>query len=135
MNKKITSFTIGAAVGGIVALLTAPRSGEETRRKVQAGASQLGHMTKDRITDTAESLRGGAVATKDMVKDGVENTVHAVKKNASAVGDGATEGYRVFKEQVAKDDAPEQQLAGSNTGSNTKPNTSGAATANRKPGA
>ena len=45
-------------------------------------------------------MKDQAVATKDTVKHGVEASVDVVKRNAHALSDAASEGYRVYREQL-----------------------------------
>jgi hypothetical protein len=67
---------------------------------VRRSARNLSNQTKERISDTAETVREQAVATKDRVQDGVEATVDTVRRNAAAIGDGASQGFRVYREQL-----------------------------------
>jgi gas vesicle protein len=48
---------LGAAVGAGVALLTAPRSGRKTRKKIARGAEDLRDRATDRWDELAEEVR------------------------------------------------------------------------------
>jgi gas vesicle protein len=72
-------FLLGAAVGGAIALLTAPRSGRETRDKLRGLAGEtserIRRIAEDAEEKIAEVLHEGkeTIAIKrDMVKAAVE---------------------------------------------------------------
>jgi len=58
VGVPLTAFAIGAAVGAGIALLYAPRSGQETRQ-----------LLARRSRDVKERLRGAADATRDAIHD------------------------------------------------------------------
>ncbi|MGA2191890.1 MAG: YtxH domain-containing protein [Nitrospirota bacterium] len=58
-GSLILSFLIGGAVGAGIALLTAPRSGKETREKINTIAGEA----KEKISRVAEDARGKIVET------------------------------------------------------------------------
>ena len=68
------TFVLGAAVGAAIALLTAPRSGRETRERLKSKALDLGKTLQD-LPDTMR--KAGARAVKagqgafDMARDEV----------------------------------------------------------------
>lgn len=73
------AFLIGAAVGGGIALLTAPRSGRETRAKIRESAGDM----RDRVRHIAEEAQARIKAVmaegeevweekRDTVKAGIE---------------------------------------------------------------
>ncbi|HXV20053.1 MAG TPA: YtxH domain-containing protein [Desulfuromonadales bacterium] len=73
------AFVMGAAIGGGLALLTAPRSGEETRNKVRGMADDVRRRIKDiaeeaeaRIKETIEEGREVLQEKADIVKSAVE---------------------------------------------------------------
>lgn len=53
---SLLAFLFGAAVGAGVALLVAPASGEETRKKLSETALRAGHGVADRLTATKDEL-------------------------------------------------------------------------------
>ena len=48
-GKVLAAFAIGAAVGAVVALLVAPRSGEETRGRLRTLARDAEEKLKSRL--------------------------------------------------------------------------------------
>lgn len=110
-RNTVLGFAAGAVVGGVIALLSAPRSGVETRRRVRERTGELTDQARGKLADTADAVRERAVATKDTVREhavattdsvrhGVESSLGVVKRNAAALSDAASEAYRVYREQV-----------------------------------
>ena len=56
----------GAALGAGLALLYAPRSGEETRRVLQRKLWKLRAMTEEKIDELAQQFGGGGAALPDL---------------------------------------------------------------------
>ena len=52
VGKGVLMFGLGVLAGGIAALLLAPSSGEETRRKIGDMASKVGQRAKDTLQTT-----------------------------------------------------------------------------------
>jgi gas vesicle protein len=90
----LLSFLLGGIVGAGVALLLAPQSGTETRRRIR----ELAEDTKDRAGDAI-----------DQIKDKVSSTLHSGKeyiddKKAiiAAAIEAGKEAYEKEKEKHAK---------------------------------
>ena len=66
-NGVLVGFLCGAAVGAGIALLTAPSTGEVTRRKLGATAKKLANTTRDRVGQ----MRGRFGELKQDLKDSV----------------------------------------------------------------
>lgn len=66
-NSVLVGFLCGAAVGAGIALLTAPSTGEVTRRKLGATAKKLANTTRDRVGQ----MRGRFGELKQDFKDSV----------------------------------------------------------------
>jgi len=80
---SVLSFLIGAVVGGGIALLTAPKSGEKTREQLKRIAGDAKEKAegyydemKDRATEATEKVQGYYQEAKHTV----ESTVDAAKK-------------------------------------------------------
>jgi hypothetical protein len=59
----------GALLGAGIALLYAPRSGEETRRVLQRRLWKLRAMTEEKFDELAQQLGGGKEAIDDLMDD------------------------------------------------------------------
>ncbi|HOX81931.1 MAG TPA: YtxH domain-containing protein [Chryseolinea sp.] len=57
-KKLIGGLLAGAAIGVAVGLLLAPRSGEQTQKKLIRGSKRFANDFKNTVGDSIESLRG-----------------------------------------------------------------------------
>lgn len=71
--KKIAAaFLVGGALGGIIALLYAPKSGRETRKDISRTARRIKKETVHLVEDAIESINNFASDVKDKITDIVE---------------------------------------------------------------
>jgi len=68
-TSKVMWFIAGTAVGASLALLFAPASGEETRRKIRRSAERSRDQIADRSRDLMEKGRGLYERGKEMADD------------------------------------------------------------------
>jgi len=68
-NSTMMGFLAGAIVGAGIALLMAPATGEDTRRRLGESARRIRHTTADRINDLKHTI---AERGKDAVSAGRE---------------------------------------------------------------
>ena len=103
-SSGIGLFVLGAALGAGLALLFAPASGEETRRRIRRGAGKL----KDRAEDVLDDLS----YEYDRVREDVEETVDEVKEKVTGAARSLVEEARSRKSPVsAARDELERRLA------------------------
>jgi gas vesicle protein len=69
-TDALMAFLLGAAVGAGVALLLAPASGEEMRRKLSDSARRLGEDLDDKVKGAKEDLKSRAGDLKAAVGAG-----------------------------------------------------------------
>jgi gas vesicle protein len=69
------AFIIGALAGAAVALLLAPRTGEETRAELLDGVQKL----RDRAEDTVRNVQDAVSQTFDHVKGDVNDRIGAAR--------------------------------------------------------
>jgi len=79
VGSVFLAFVMGAAIGGGLALLSAPRSGEETRNKVRDMADDVRRRIKEiaeeaeaRIKETIDEGREALNEKSEMIKSAVE---------------------------------------------------------------
>jgi gas vesicle protein len=101
----IGSFLLGLAVGAGVALLFAPRSGEETRRELQRRAREVGDQAQDLVSELSESVGDTLQQAKDKVEHRIDAARDAVDlkrrqvTNAVDAGRAAAQQARAELEQ------------------------------------
>ena len=101
----IGTFVIGLAIGAGLALLLAPRTGEETRRDLQRRARKMGDQAQGLVSDITESVSNTLHAAKDRVEASIDSTRTAVDlkrrqvTNAVDAGRAAAAQARVELEQ------------------------------------
>ena len=101
----IGTFILGAAIGAGLALLFAPRTGEETRRELQRRANKLGGQAQDFVADVSDSVTQTISSAREKVEDRLDATRQAVDlkrrqvSNAVDAGRAAAQKARVELEQ------------------------------------
>lgn len=85
-GKFALGAVFGAIVGGIAALLTAPKSGKETRQDIKNKVDEI----KTETTKKAETVKKQAKDVGDDLKDQADT----LKKRAENAVKGAREGFQ-----------------------------------------
>lgn len=87
-NDAVVGFLLGAVVGAGVALLLAPASGRDTRRKIGDTARRLGDEANGKLGEIKETVGSRASEIKDAVagraaeiKDAVVGRAAEIKGN------------------------------------------------------
>ena len=101
----VGSFVLGIAIGAGLALLFAPRTGEETRRELQRRARKVGAQPPDIGAEDSDSLTQRFNAARLSVEDRIDSARQAVEikrrqvTNAVGAGRAAAQQARVELEQ------------------------------------
>jgi len=88
----IGSFILGLAVGAGIALLFAPRSGEETRRDLQKRAKRVGDQAQDFVSEMTDSVSQTISSAKEKVENRIDSTRQAVELKKRQVSDAVDAG-------------------------------------------
>jgi len=72
----LVGFALGAVVGGVLALLLAPASGEHTRRRLGDAARRVGRQARQSFEDTRDAATGLGVDVKSAIDAGREAFRH-----------------------------------------------------------
>ncbi len=94
-SSLFLSFILGGLVGAGVALLMAPKSGEETRRRIRDFAGEV----KDKAEEYVEQTKGKVMSTFEKGKGYVEDK----KSVITAAVEAGKEAYEKEKERLAKE--------------------------------
>lgn len=101
----IGTFILGIAVGAGLALLFAPRTGEETRRDLQRRARKVGDQAQELVAEVTGTVGEKIQSARRSVEERIDATVNAVdikrRQVTSAVdaGRAAAQQARVELEQ------------------------------------
>lgn len=89
-----SAFIVGLAIGAGIALLFAPRSGEETRRELKRHARRAAGAARD----AAGEFSGTVVDRYEQAKRGVEDRLDAARRALEIRKHQATEAFRAGRE-------------------------------------
>ncbi|KAF0182528.1 MAG: hypothetical protein FD164_1091 [Nitrospirae bacterium] len=99
------AFLLGGAVGAGVALLLAPQSGVETRRKIR----EISDDVKDRAAEYAEQAKETANTYYGQARETVTTTVdkakHVVDEQKAAIVSAIDAGKEAYAKEVTKENA------------------------------
>jgi gas vesicle protein len=101
----IGTFIAGLAIGAGLALLFAPKSGEETRRDIERRAKKIGNQAQDLVSEVTESVTEKFQEAKAGVENRIDSARNAVElkrrqvTNAVDAGRAAAQQARVELEQ------------------------------------
>lgn len=101
----IGTLLLGIAIGAGVALLFAPRTGEETRRDLQRRARKVTDQAQDFVTEMTDSVSQKIQSAREQVEERIDSTRSAVElkrrqvSNAVDAGREAARQARVELEQ------------------------------------
>ena len=93
-GSKLAFFLAGAGIGAILALLFAPKTGQETRDYIVQRAGE----SRDRVTEKSKEYRQRAEGYVDKAR----GTVAKQKEQLSAALEAGKQAYREEKSKVSE---------------------------------
>jgi gas vesicle protein len=109
------AFLLGGVVGATVALLFAPASGEQTRRRIKEATDEMSTNVSEqygRIRDKAEIQ---VSRLKDRASEGVNQAKSYYDQKKSKIREAYSEGKRAFEEEQDKDQLTAPSPSSDNT--------------------
>lgn len=104
-GSVVLSFLLGGMVGAGMALLLAPQSGVETRRKIREFADEM----KDMATEYAEQAKGTATEyygqARETVVSSVDKAKQVVEEQKAAITTAIDAGKEAYAKEVKKENA------------------------------
>ncbi|HWL39870.1 MAG TPA: YtxH domain-containing protein [Gemmatimonadaceae bacterium] len=94
----VGSFIVGLALGAGVALLLAPRSGEETRRALARRAQRAQEAAQELVEDMSGTVAEKFNDVRNRVEEGIEATFDAVDAKKRKVSDAFHAGRAAARE-------------------------------------
>jgi gas vesicle protein len=95
-GSGIGSFLLGTLIGAGVALLFAPRTGEETREEIRTGATKLRRQAED----TVRNVQGAVYDSLDKARSGVNDRIDQARDAFDAGRQAARETRVDVEERV-----------------------------------
>jgi gas vesicle protein len=89
-GSSFGSFLWGAALGAGLALLLAPRSGQQTRNEIRAGVQRIRDKAEDTVRGVQDSVSG--------VTDRIDGVRTGVRSRMEAAREGFEQGRRAARE-------------------------------------
>ncbi len=86
-GKFVLGTVLGAAAGVVAGILTAPRSGDETRADLKARAAELKEEASRRADDMKSEKTGIVGVVKDKILDDTKSSKKATKETQKDVSD------------------------------------------------
>jgi gas vesicle protein len=96
----VTGLLIGGLIGAGVALLMAPRSGEETRAEIRNKAMEYRDRTKDAVNETVSQAKSKADEVKQGVVEKAEDLKRRGKQTATQQLDHLAQAAETGKSKV-----------------------------------
>lgn len=87
------AFLVGAAAGGVVALLLAPQAGSETRRQLRTGIDDLSQKGSEYLHAAERGLSDLSEATRSRV----QRVADAGRRQADALKDAANAARDAYR--------------------------------------
>lgn len=91
-GNGLTPFLWGALLGAGLALLFAPRSGEETRRLLKNRGRRLLAAAEDKAEELQELIGGGYERTKAQIEEGIAAARRTIDEKREATRDAVDAG-------------------------------------------
>ncbi len=90
-------FLLGLAVGAGIALLWAPKTGEETRRQLKNTGRRLQAAASEKAEDLQEVLSGGYERTRDRIDEGLDSARQTLDEKREKARDAFDAGKSAVK--------------------------------------
>lgn len=90
----LTPFVWGALLGAGVALLLAPRSGEETQEEIRQSARRLRTAAEDRVNNVRDEVTGTITRTRNQLHDRLDTVRSVVESRADQARQAVDAGRR-----------------------------------------
>lgn len=87
-RNALFAFLVGGVIGAGVALLYAPASGVETRRRVKDGLDDAGDWAKDKYENTCDRVTDGTEKVKQFISEKKEDLQSAIEAGKEAFHKG-----------------------------------------------
>ena len=109
------SFLLGGVVGATVALLFAPASGEQTRRRIRETTDEVSDNLKEEYGRVRDKAEIEISRLKNRASEGISQAKNFYDQKKSKVREAYDEGKRAFEEEQEKDELTAPAPSGDNS--------------------
>lgn len=99
---RFTSFVMGLGAGAALAVLFAPRSGEETRALITEKAREGRRFAEERARDIRDMATDKAAQLRDRANDVVERSRDVVSRPKDAISAAIQAGKDTYNREASK---------------------------------
>jgi gas vesicle protein len=92
------TFLWGALLGAGVALLLAPRSGEETQAEIRDRVRRLRDAAEDRVNDVRDTVTDSVTRTRDRIQEQLDSVRDTVEDRADRARHAVDTGKRAARD-------------------------------------
>jgi gas vesicle protein len=100
------AFLLGSLVGATIALLYAPASGEETRKRIREASDEAHGNIKDSYGKIRDKAEIEVSRLKNRAGDGIREAKTFFDQKRAKVRDAYEQGQRAFQEEKDKQEVP-----------------------------
>jgi gas vesicle protein len=100
-DSGVRWFLLGALLGAGAALLMAPASGEETRRRLSRQARRVRARTEDLMDEFGDRVRHGATRVRDEVEERVDDLRTGIGEFGDAVRGAGSSAREELERRLA----------------------------------
>lgn len=104
-GNKTMAFLMGVAAGGLTALLLAPRSGEETRRRLKKSADEIYEHGEEKVKNVSSQILDRASEMGDTVKEHVDEATNAARSRVRVAKEVADEAKHTYQKEMRRQEA------------------------------
>jgi gas vesicle protein len=102
------AFLLGGIVGATLALLYAPASGEQTRRRIREAGTEMGENVREEYGKMRDKAEIEFSRMKDRASEKIQSVKGAYEEKKSRFKEAYMEGKASFEaDQAAKEELPE----------------------------
>tara|TARA_B100001013_G_scaffold319339_1_gene228171 strand:+ start:904 stop:1242 length:339 start_codon:yes stop_codon:yes gene_type:complete len=106
-SNTVLAFLLGIVTGGVTALLLAPSSGSETRKKLSEGAKRLRDEAGRLANETGDRIHQGVEQAKDFAETQKSAVQDFAETKKSAIREALSEGKAAYQRESNRDEEDE----------------------------
>jgi gas vesicle protein len=101
------AFVLGSLVGATIALLYAPTSGDQTRKRIREAGDDLQENVKGQYGRARDKAEIEFSRLKDRAQEGAHQAKSFIEEKRSKVKEAFQQGRRSFEEEMEKEEEAE----------------------------